>query len=64
MKQTGFIVKVLVISAGVSILIKYGGPTLSIPATLTNVLLLVLAPSVLMAIALGSRYANSARAKR
>lgn len=59
MEQTGFIFKVLVISAGVSILIKYGGPTLSIPPTLTNVLLFVLGPTVVMAIALGTRYANS-----
>ena len=59
MEQTGFIFKVLVISAGLSVLIKYGGPALSIPPTLTNVLLFVLAPSVVMAIALGTRYANS-----
>jgi len=36
MKQTGFILKVLHLSAGLSILIKYGGPILSIPATPTN----------------------------
>jgi hypothetical protein len=47
MKQTGFIFKVLLISAGLSILIKYGGPILSIPATPTNALLLVLVPTLL-----------------
>lgn len=56
MKQTGFIFKVLAISAGLSILIKYGGPSLFIPPTLTNVLIVVLMPTVVMAIALGGRY--------
>lgn len=56
MKQTGFIFKVLVISTGLSILIKYGGPSLSIPPTLTNVLIVVLMPTVVVAIALGGRY--------
>jgi len=55
MKQTGFILKVLLISAGLSILIKYGGPILSIPATPTNALLLVLVPTLLVAIALWLR---------
>lgn len=55
MKQTGFILKVLLISAGLSILIKYGGPILSIPATPTNALLMVLVPTLLVAIALWLR---------
>jgi len=58
MKQTGFILKVLLISAGLSILIKYGGPILSIPATPTNALLLVLVPTLLVAIALWLRTLN------
>lgn len=56
LKQTGFILEVLVISAGLSILIKYGGPTLSISPTSTNALLIVFVPTVVMAIALGTRY--------
>lgn len=52
MKQAGFILKVLLISAGLSILIKYGGPILSIPATPTNALTLVFVPTLIMAIAL------------
>lgn len=52
MEQAGFIFKVLFISAALSILIKYAGPTLSIPATPTTVLTLVFVPTLLMAIAL------------
>lgn len=56
LKQTGFILKVLVVSAGLSISIKYGGPYLSIPPTPTNVLIVVFVPTLVMAIALGGRY--------
>ena len=52
MKQAGFILKVLVISTGLSILIKYGGPTLSISTTPTNVLIVVFVPTLVMASAL------------
>lgn len=55
MKQAGFILKVLVISIGLSILIKYGGPTLSLPATPPNALTLVFVPTLVMAIALWGR---------
>lgn len=65
LKQTGFIFKVLVISAGLSILIKYGGSKLAIPPTLTNLLIVVLLPTVVMAIALGGRYVlTSAESER
>jgi hypothetical protein len=64
MKQTGFIFKVLVISTGLSILIKYGGPSLFIPPTLTNLLIVVFMPTVVMAIALGGRYVFSAKSGR
>lgn len=50
--QTGFILKVLVISAGLSVLIKYGDRLLDIAATPVNVLILVFLPTVIMAIAL------------
>lgn len=56
MKQAGFILKVLVISAGLSILIKYSGPLINIPLTSINVLSIVFVPTLVMAIALGTRY--------
>ena len=55
MKQAGFILKVLLISAGLSVLIKYGGPNLSIPATPTNTLIAVFLPTLIMAIGLWGR---------
>jgi hypothetical protein len=50
--QTGFIVKVLVLSAVLSILIKYSDAVVKIAATPVNVLTLVLLPTGMMAIAL------------
>ncbi len=59
--QFGFIFKLLFISVGLSILIKYGGSYLPIPATTTNVLIIVFVPTIVMAIALGARYAKAKR---
>ena len=56
MKQAGFILKLLILSVGLSILIKYGSRSLSISGTPTNVLTIVFIPSLVMAIALGARY--------
>lgn len=50
--QVNFIFKVLIFSAGISLLIKYGGPSLPIAATSVNALMAVLMPSVILAIAL------------
>ena len=50
--QTGFILKVLVISAGLSVLIKYAGPALEVGARPINALILVFLPTLTMAIAL------------
>lgn len=50
--QTNFIFKVLTLSAGISLLIKYGGPSLPISATTVNALIAVLMPTVILAIAL------------
>jgi small basic protein len=50
--QTGFIVKVFVFSALLSLLIRYVGPGLGIGGTTTNILIMVLSPSLIMAIAL------------
>lgn len=53
--QAGFILKVLVISAALSILIKYGGGGLSIAPTSANVLIAVFLPALIMAGVLGWR---------
>ena len=59
MKHAGFIFKVLVISAGLSVLIKYGGPIIYFTPTPTQVLTLVFVPTLVMAIALGGRAAKA-----
>jgi hypothetical protein len=50
--QTGFVVKVFVVSALLSLLIRHVGPSLEIGATTTKVLIMVLSPTVIIAIAL------------
>jgi membrane protein implicated in regulation of membrane protease activity len=50
--QLGFVLKVFLLSAGISVLIKYALPYLTIPATATNALIIVLLPTVIMAILL------------
>lgn len=50
--EIGLILKVLALSTLLSILIKQGGPTLSIPATTTVALTAALLPALLMGIAL------------
>ncbi|MCC5641686.1 hypothetical protein LC607_01660 [Nostoc sp. CHAB 5824] len=54
--QLGFVLKLLLLSALLSVLIKYAGPSLSIPGTATNALIIVLLPIVIMAIALLWRF--------
>lgn len=58
MQQTGFIVKLLIASTAVSVLIKYGDAYFLNNPSLSVVLLCVLSPTVLLAIALGTRYAT------
>ncbi len=50
--QANFILKVFILSAGVSVLIKYGSPSLPVSATSVNVLIAVLTPTLVLAIAL------------
>jgi hypothetical protein len=50
--QANFLLKVLILSAGVSVLIKYGGPILAVAATSLNALIAVVTPSLILAIAL------------
>jgi hypothetical protein len=53
--MTGFILKVVVASALISVAIKYGGPYLPVQGTPTTALIAVLSPSILMAILLSMR---------
>ncbi|MBD2018363.1 hypothetical protein H6F96_30945 [Microcoleus sp. FACHB-53] len=48
--QANFILKVFILSLGVSVLIKYGGPSLPVGATSVNALIAVLTPSLILAI--------------
>lgn len=57
--QIEFLVKVLILSVGLSVLIKYGGPLLSIAPTNSNAVLGITIPPLIMALALWQRtYGN------
>ena len=45
----GFILKVLLASTALSLVIKYGGPLLAVPATSTSALISVLLPTAVLA---------------
>lgn len=51
-----FLLKILGVSLGLSLAIKYGGPFVPISGTMATVLIAVLAPALLVAIALGWRW--------
>jgi membrane protein implicated in regulation of membrane protease activity len=53
--NTGFILKVFLMSIALSLAIKYGGPILSIPSTNLNALIAVFTPSIILATILGWR---------
>lgn len=53
--HTNVLLKVLLLSAGISLLIRYGGPSLPIAPTPINALIAVFTPSLLLAIALAWR---------
>jgi hypothetical protein len=53
--QANFVLKVLIFSAGISVLIKYGGPSLPLAATRVNTLIAVVTPAFVLAITLASR---------
>ncbi|HLO84197.1 MAG TPA: hypothetical protein VK203_04160 [Nostocaceae cyanobacterium] len=46
--QLGFLLKLLLLSALLSLLIKYSGAFLTIPATATNATFIVLLPTLVM----------------
>jgi|UPI00036AA593 hypothetical protein len=50
--QLGFVLEVFLLSAVISVLIKYAGPYLPIAQTTTNVLIIVFSPTACLAIAL------------
>lgn len=54
--QAGFILKVLLWSAGLSFLIKYGGRYLPIQPTNTIALIIVILPSLVIGLILGRQY--------
>jgi membrane protein implicated in regulation of membrane protease activity len=56
MPMIGLIFKVLVLSTGLSIAIKYGAPALAMPPTTTAVLLAVWLPAAIAALMLGWRW--------
>lgn len=47
-----FIFKVLILSVGVSVLIRYGAPSLAISPTSVNAVIAILVPPLVLAIAL------------
>lgn len=54
--KTAFILKIFILSFVLSGMIKYGAPYLKIPAESNIVLIIVLLPTILLAIALWWRY--------
>ncbi|MBV8885591.1 MAG: hypothetical protein JO235_16570 [Chroococcidiopsidaceae cyanobacterium CP_BM_RX_35] len=52
MDWAGFILKVLIVSTGLAAAIRYIGPTVSIPTTQLNILVIVCMPTVIVAIVL------------
>jgi hypothetical protein len=56
--QAGLIIKILLLSIALSLLIKYGGRYLSLEATTTTALTVVLLPSMIIGLILGWRYSK------
>lgn len=55
----GFIVKIVAISVLLTVAIKYGGPILPIQDNPATVLIIITAPSMILAIVLGWRWYKS-----
>lgn len=53
--QAGFIIKILLLSAGLSILIKYGGQHIPIQPTTSLAIIIVLLPSLVTGLVMGWR---------
>ena len=54
--QLGFILKILLLSAVISLAIKYGGQYLALQPTVSTALAIVLLPSLIIGFNLGWRY--------
>lgn len=54
--KTGFVLKIFILSTILSAMIKYGGSYISIPEKSEIALIIVLLPSIVLAIALWWRY--------
>jgi hypothetical protein len=61
--QFGFVLKVLILSAAIATGIKYWAPLLNIPASDSLALIVVLLPSLIMAIVLAWRAQQSSLSK-
>jgi hypothetical protein len=53
--QITFVLKVLLLSAGLAVAIRYLAPLLNVPATAVTALVMVLVPMLIVAIGLGWR---------
>ncbi|MDF0555262.1 hypothetical protein PY364_19480 [Kamptonema sp. UHCC 0994] len=53
--NTAFIIKLVLLSAALSLAIKYGGPSLSIPSSNAIALIAIFTPSIILAALLGWR---------
>lgn len=53
--NVGFLLKVLAVSVGLSIAIKFGAPGLTIAPTTSNAIVAILLPTLVMSILLGWR---------
>jgi hypothetical protein len=62
--QTGFIIKILLLSTGLSYLIKYGGQQIIIQPTNSLALIIVLLPSVIMGLVLGRQYYKTSKSDK
>lgn len=54
--QAKFIIKILLLSTGLSILIKYGGQHIPIEPTTSLAIIMVLLPSLIMGLVMGWQY--------
>ena len=56
--QTGFIIKILLLSTILSVLVKYGGRYVPIQPTNAIAIVIVILPSLLIGLILGWKYIN------
>ena len=61
--QAGFVLKVVVFSAILSFLIKYGGTLIPIASTTFDALIIVLLPTLILSLILGWRWQQQRQAK-